>query len=261
MVRVLGFLVVLLLPVAAVADEVMLYAAGSLKAALGEVARDFGKATGHKVATTFAPSGLLRQRIEKGEPAQVFASANMKHPTKLHRDGRAGPVTMFARNKLCAIAQPEVAVDTASLLEVLLDPNTRVGTSTPKADPSGDYAWALFGKANKVEPGAFKTLDAKAMRLTGGRDTAKAPKGRNQYGWVMEGGKADLFLTYCTNAALAKKEVPSLKIVSVPNALSVGAKYGVTTLKGAPGAAEKLKAYILSANGQKVLARYGFDAP
>jgi len=257
----LGFLAVLLVPMTVVADEVALYAAGSLKAALGEVARDFEKTTGHKVVTNFAPSGLLRQRIEKGEPAQVFASANMKHPTKLHRDGRAGPVIMFARNKLCAIAQPEVAVDTGSLLEVLLDPNTRIGTSTPKADPSGDYAWALFRKADKVKPGAFKMLDAKAMKLTGGRDTAKAPKGRNQYGWIMEGRKADLFLTYCTNAALAKKEVPDLKIVAVPEALSVGAKYGITLLKGAPMAAEKLKIHILSANGQRVLARYGFDAP
>lgn len=191
----------------------------------------------------------------------MFASANMKHPTKLHRDGRAGPVIMFARNKLCAIAQPEVAVDTGSLLEVLLDPNTRIGTSTPKADPSGDYAWALFRKADKVKPGAFKMLDAKAMKLTGGRDTAKAPEGRNQYGWIMEGRKADLFLTYCTNAALAKKEVPDRKIVAVPEALSVGAKYGITVLKGAPMAAEKLKIHILSVNGQRVLARYGFDAP
>jgi len=254
-------LTILFLSAVTVADEVSLYAAGSLKAALSEVALDFEKATGHRVKTTFAPSGLLRQRIEQGEPAQVFASANTKHPTKLHMDGHAGPVAMFARNKLCAIVQTDTSVDEASLLDVLLDPNTRVGTSTPKADPSGDYAWALFRKADKIKPGAFKVLDAKALKLTGDRHTPKAPKGRNQYGWVMEGRKADLFLTYCTNAVLTKKEVPELKIVTVPDALSVSAKYGITVLKGAPSAARQLKAYILSTDGKRVLVRYGFGTP
>ena len=34
-----------------------------------------------------------------------------------------------------------------NLLARLLDPELRIGTSTPKADPSGDYAWALFAKS------------------------------------------------------------------------------------------------------------------
>src|SRR5690606_12020460 len=133
-------------------------------------------------------------------------SANMKHPETLAKAGKAGPVRMFARNKLCAIAQPGVKVTTATLLDVLLDAKVRVGTSTPKADPSGDYAWKLFEKAEKARPGAFKTLDANALKLTGGPTSEKAPKGKNQYGWVMSEKKADLFLTYCTNAVLAKKD-------------------------------------------------------
>lgn len=252
---------ILLLSGPAMAAEVNLYAAGSLKAALGDVSRDFEKMTGHTVANTFAPSGLLRQRIEKGEPAQVFASANMKHPETLFKAGKAGPVTMFARNKLCAIAQDAVKVDTATLLDVLLDPKIGVGTSTPKADPSGDYAWKLFKKAGAVKPGAFETLDKKAMKLTGGPTSEKAPKGRNQYGWVMETKKPDVFLTYCTNAVLAQKEVPSLKIVQVPENLSVGANYGLTVIKGASGVAEELAAYILSDKAQNVLRAYGFVAP
>ncbi|MCB2101869.1 MAG: molybdate ABC transporter substrate-binding protein, partial [Rhodobacterales bacterium] len=216
---------------AAMADKVNLYAAGSLRAALGDVAQDFARASGHEVATTFAPSGLLRQRIEKGEPAQVFASANMKHPKTLEAAGKAGPVTRFARNKLCAIAQPGVAVTTDNLLSVLLDPAVRVGTSTPKADPAGDYAWKLFARADKVRPGALAALDAKALKLTGGPTSAPAPKGRNKYGWVMENKRADVFLTYCTNAVLARKEVPDLQIVTVPDNLSVGAEYGLTLLR------------------------------
>ena len=87
------------------------------------------------------------------------------------------------------------------------------------------------------------------------------PKGRNQYGWAMENKRADVFLTYCTNAVLAKKEVPGLQIVALPDALSVGADYGITLIAGASKAAAQLADYILGSDGQKVLARFGFDAP
>ncbi len=242
------------------ADPIKLYAAGSLKAALGDVASNYSAAYDTPVETAFGPSGLLRERIEKGETAHVFASANMKHPKTLESQGKGGPVALFARNKLCALAQENVAVTTETLLDVLLDPAIRVGTSTPKADPSGDYAWQLFDKADAIRSGAGETLKAKALQLTGGPDSEKAPEGSNQYGWVMEGGKADIFLTYCTNAVLAKKQVASLNIVPVPPALSVGADYGLIVPDKDNAAAWHLAMYILSPEGQTVLADYGFDA-
>jgi hypothetical protein len=39
-----------------------------------------------------------------------------------------------------------LTVDSANLLERMLDPNVKLGTSTPKADPSGDYALKFSGK-------------------------------------------------------------------------------------------------------------------
>ncbi len=250
----------LALPTSGVAESVALYAAGSLKAALGAVAAAYETATGTAVETTFGPSGLLRQRIEKGEAAHVFASANMKHPRTLESQGRGTPVVLFARNRLCGLAQPAVRVSPESLLDVLLSADVRVGTSTPKADPSGDYAWELFGKAEKLKPGSFETLSGKALPLTGGADSEKAPEGRNPYGWVMEGGKADVFLTYCTNAVLARKEVPGLQIVQIPPELSVGADYGLMVLEGARAAAWRLAMFILAPEGQQILAEYGFVA-
>ncbi len=71
----------------------------------------------------------------------------------------------FTGNRLCAVAQPEVGLTPANLLERLLDPAVRVGSSTPKADPSGDYTWMMFERADKLHPGAFNTLSAKAMQL------------------------------------------------------------------------------------------------
>jgi molybdate transport system substrate-binding protein len=253
-------LLALFMPLFASADSLTLYAAGSLKAALGDVAASYEKTYKTKVATKFGPSGLLRKAIEGGENPDVFASANMAHPEKLASGGWGSPVVLFARNQLCALAQPDVAVTTDNFFNILMDKNVRVGTSTPKADPSGDYAWELFRKADTVKAGSFTTLSGKALQLTGGPDSEKAPAGRNQYGWVMGEKKADVFLTYCTNAVLARKDVQTLQIVRIPEELSVGADYGLLVRNGAPNEAWRLALYILSPEGQKILKEYGFDA-
>lgn len=239
----------------AMAEEVTLFAAGSLKAALSEVAKDYSTAYGVPVDTSFGPSGLVRERIEAGEAAHVFASANMRHPRTLESAGKGGPVALFARNRLCGLARPDVTVSTDTLLEVMLSDDMRLGTSTPKADPSGDYAFELFDKS-----GHAGTLKAKALQLTGGPDSTKPPEGRNNYAWVLDSDQADVLLTYCTNAVLAQKEVPGLQIIQVPEALSVGADYGLIVLDGAPADAWKFAMHILSPAGQSVLASYGFDA-
>jgi len=251
----------LLTPLMANSAPLEFRAAGSLKSAMTELIGEYQKITPVEVEAQFAPSGLLRKRIEQGEHVDLYASANMKHPLALREEAKGGPVVMFARNKLCAIAQPEVAVDSVTLLGKLLDPKVRVGTSTPKADPAGDYAWKLFAKADKLSSGATSLLQDKALQLTGGPDSAKAPEGKNPYGWVMANKRADIFLTYCTNAVLAQKEVPALQIISVPEALSVGANYGLMVLNGDKGEASDLAMYILSEEGQQILAGYGFDVP
>ncbi len=254
------FFSILLLPVLSQAETVNLFAAGSLKAALGEVTKAFEQASGNSVHSEFGPSGLLRQRIEKEGQVHVFASANMEHPQTLVNKGLGGPIALFARNNLCALTQPGLQVASSTLLEAMLDPHMRLGTSTPKADPAGDYAWEMFEKAEKVKPGSFASLSAKALPLTGGPDSAKAPDGRNPYGWVMEEKKADIFLTYCTNAVLAAREVATLQILQIPQELAVGADYGIVVLDGAPVEAWRLAMFILGTEGQKVLAKHGFVA-
>ena len=252
-------LLALSMPLSASAESLKLYAAGSLKAALGDVAASYEKTYKTKVTTKFGPSGLLRKAIEGGESPDVFASANMAHPEKLESSGWGSPVALFARNKLCALAQPELEVTTDTLFNTLMDNQVRLGTSTPKADPSGDYAWELFRKADGIKEGSFAALSGKALKLTGGPDSEKAPKGRNQYGWVMGERKADVFLTYCTNAVLAQKELQTLKIIRIPEDLSVGADYGLIVRDGASPEAWRLAMYILSPEGQKILGEYGFE--
>ena len=248
-------------PAVAVGDPVQVYAAGSLRDALTEIARDHEARTGQKVVLTFAASGLLRERIEQGAPAQVFASADTKHPQRLANQGQWQAPVIFTRNTLCALAQGAVAVTSDTLLGTMLQPQVRLGISTPKADPAGDYAWALFQKAEALQPGATARLEAKALQLTGGAQSAQAPAGRNTYAWVMEQNRADVFLTYCTNAVAARAEVPSLQVVAVPEALQVGAAYGLTVRAGAPAQAQAFAQAVLQPPAQAVLRRLGFAAP
>ena len=246
---------------AAGADPVQVYAAGSLRDALTEIARDHEARTGQKVVLTFAASGLLRERIEQGAPAQVFASADTKHPQRLANQGQWQAPVVFTRNTLCALAQGAVAVTPETLLSTMLQPQVRLGISTPKADPAGDYAWALFQKADALQAGATARLETKALQLTGGANSAQAPAGRNTYAWVMEQNRADVFLTYCTNAVAARAEVRSLQVVAVPEALQVGAAYGLTVRAGASAQAQAFAQAVLQPPAQAVFRRLGFAAP
>lgn len=241
----------------AAAQTVQLYAAGSLRAALTEVVAAFGGGVEGK----FGPSGTLKDEIAGGARADLFASANMAHPQALAAAGRSGPVVLFARNRLCALARSDLAVTTATLLERMLDAGVKLGTSTPKADPSGDYAWEVFRKADALKPGAFALLDKKALQLVGGPASPAPPPGRTAYGALVAQGAADLFLTYCTNARAAQAEEPGQQVVALPEALTVGADYGLTVMREASATAHRLALFILSRDGQAILARHGFAAP
>ncbi len=251
-----------LIPVAARADAtVSLYAAGSLTGALGEVAKAYSAATGVEVATAFGPSGQMRERIEAGEPATVFASADFGHPRRLAEPGKAWQPVVFARNRLCLMARPGLAVGTDGVLDAMLDPALKLGTSTPGNDPSGDYAWAVFAKAEATRPGAKAALEAKALQLAGGKDSTKPPAGRNTYAWHLAEGRADLFLGYCSNGLVAAAELPGLTVTELPGMLSVGADYGLTVLTSPvdqEAAAARFAMFVLSPDGQAILARWGF---
>jgi molybdate transport system substrate-binding protein len=253
-----AFAGVLAMSVPVLADPVLLHAAGSLRPALSEIAGAFESQTGVVVEAKFGASGLLKDAIVAGEPAQVFASANIEHPQALADAGKSGPVVLFARNRLCGLVRSGLTVDPATLLDRMLDPAIRLATSTPRNDPAGDYAWGVFREAEHLRPGAFATLERKALQLVGG--SAAAPD-RSVYGTLLADGKADLFLTYCTNAAVAARENPGQSVVPLPDALAVAADYGLTVMAAAPADAYRFALFILSARGQAILAKHGFTPP
>ena len=96
------------------------------------------------------------------------------------------------------------------------------------------------------------------MKLTGNPKSAAPPAGRTVYGWHVAEGRADIFLTYCTNALAAQKENPGQQVVALPANLSVGADYGLTVMTNAPPAALAFAQFIVSPEGQKILVSHGF---
>jgi molybdate transport system substrate-binding protein len=242
-------------------EPVLLHAAGSLRTALTEVTGAFEAASGQRVQTKYGPSGTLKDEIAGGARVEVFASANMEHPQALATAGKSGPVVLFARNRLCALVRPGLAVEPATIVDRMLDPSVKLGTSTPRADPAGDYAWEVFRKADRLRPGAFAVLEGKALRLTGGPNAPAAPPGRTIYGALVAEGKADIFLTYCTNAREAQTQNSGQQVVPLPAELAVGADYGLTVIGGASPQAYQFAIFVLSVDGQRILAKHGFAAP
>jgi len=242
-------------------DPVLLHAAGSLRAALSDVAKAFEAASGIKVEGKYGASGTLRDEIAGGAKTEVFASANMMHPDSLAKAGKSGSVVLFARNRLCALVRPGLAVAPSNLLDQMLREDVKLATSTPKADPSGDYAFEVFAKADAIKGGSRAALERKALQLSGAPSSVRPPEGRNLYGWHVAEGRADIYLCYCTAAASAQKENPGQQIVALPETLAVGADYGLTVMNGASAAAHRFALFVLSADAQRILASHGFSAP
>ena len=97
--------------------------------------------------------------------------------------------------------------------------------------------------------------------MTGGPNAPSAPPGRTIYGALVAEGKADIFLTYCTNAREAQAQNSGQQVVPLPAELAVGADYGLTVVGGASSQAYQFAIFVLSVDGQRILAKHGFAAP
>ncbi|MCO5089761.1 substrate-binding domain-containing protein [Bosea sp. (in: a-proteobacteria)] len=241
-------------------EPVTLHAAGSLRRAFGELLPLFEQAHAVRVEALFGPAGLLRRRIEAGEGAQVFASANMEHPRRLFEAGRYGEPVCFARNEICALVRRDLAIGPAGLVDAMLDPELVLATSTPGADPSGDYAELVFARIDHLRPGAGAALAARARRLLGGGFTSEVPVGQAPSAWLIETGQADIVLGY-RSGTLGLDAAGPCAVVTLPRDCAVTASYGLAVARTATRAGHDLAALLLSGEARDVLLRNGFMAP
>lgn len=240
-------------------QPVTLYAAGSLRGAFGALLPLFEQAHPGSVAATFGPAGLLRERIEAGAVPDVFASANMDHPRRLFEACLFGAPACFARNAICAVVRRDLAINTAGLVEAMLDPAILLATSTPGADPSGDYAEMVFARIDRLRPGAGAGLTAKARRLLGGGFVSDVPAGQAPGAWLIETGQADIVLGYRSGTlGLMSRHCA---VVALPDSCAVTATYGLAVGRDARQAGHDLAAFLLSQEARELLLRNGFLAP
>lgn len=71
----------------ALADEVVVFAAASLKTALDGVAADYQAATGNTVTISYAGSNALAKQIIEGAPADIFFSASKSWMDEVEKAG------------------------------------------------------------------------------------------------------------------------------------------------------------------------------
>jgi len=257
MARWLVFLSLFLYVSQARSEDIVLYAAGSLHGALTAVVDDYAKTSGISVKLVFGPSGLLTDRIEAGETFDLLASADMEHPLKLRKDGLAAAVVLFARNALCAFATPDAALTVDNFAERLLAPDVKLGTSTPKADPSGDYTWRMFALIDQQHPGALTILDAKAQKVMGGA-VAGGSSDPNPIASAFKRGQINVMIAYCSAAEQIRKDVAGVNVAPVPEPFAITSYYGLAIKNHNSAAAIGLAFAILSPEGQATLERFGF---
>jgi len=253
-------LIALMLPAPpATADALRVLGAGSLTDAFTDLLRRFPAGADMIAAPEFGPSGLMREKIEAGLDVDLFASADMEQARRLAVGHPERVVIHFTRNRLCAVARAAIGLTTTNMLDRLLDPAVRLATSTPGTDPSGDYAWAVFARAEAVRAGARTALEAKAQQLYGaGAKTPPLVPGKGAVEGIFLSDRADVGLTYCSGTPAVMREVPGLVVVPLPPELTVGPAYGMVLLN-AKAVTLRFATFVLSEGGQAVMKAHGFD--
>lgn len=151
-------LALLLTPAPAVAQELVLSVAVSMKEAVEELARGFAPGRpGVVLRFNFGASGELQKQIEAGAPVDLFVSAAQRQMDELEKAGLIVPSSRraFARNALTVIKPTDSRIDISKPGD-LLDPRVkRIVIGNPKTVPVGQYSeesLRAFGLWERVQP-------------------------------------------------------------------------------------------------------------
>lgn len=226
----------------AVKGGITVFAAASLTAAFNEVGEAFSKKYPDAKATfSFDASSALVTQITQGAPADVFASADEANMKKLTGAGLNGsePVT-FATNLLEIIVAPGNPKGITGVAD-LAKPGLKVALCAPEV-PCGAYAKQILDTAKvTVTP---VTLE------------------QNVKGVVTKvtAGEADAGIVYTTDVKAAGDKAAG---VEIPKDINVVARYPIASVKASknPDTDAAFIEFLLSGDGQAILAEYGFKAP
>lgn len=167
----------------AAADEVVVFAAASMKTALDEVAAAWMAETGHTVTVSYAGSNQLAQQIIEGAPADIFVSAAVNWMDEVEKAGlvvdgtRAdllgNTLVLVAHGKDAAPVEIGPGFDLAGLLG-----EDKLAMALVDAVPAGQYGKAALetlGVWDAVSPSVAQADNVRAaLALV---STGEAPYG------------------------------------------------------------------------------------
>lgn len=230
-------------------NTLTVFAAASLTDAFTELAAAYEVANpGATVLLNFAGSQALRTQIEQGAQADVFASANDRHMQSLVDAGLidAQAVADFATNRLVVIvpaSNPAAVVTLDDLARpgiklVLAAADVPVGNYTRQmlANAGDEFAQAVLANVVSEETNVRVVLNRVVL------------------------GEADAGIVYATDARAGGADVLT---IDIPDPLNVPASYPLAPLSASrqPDNAARFVDFVLSAEGQAILASYGFGPP
>lgn len=133
------------------ADDLLVFAAASLKNALDEANAAYRKQSETGVSASYAASGALAKQIENGAPADVFISADLEWMDRVQEKGLIRPDTRanWLGNRLVLVAPANSAakldvkpgLDLAAVLK-----GGRLAMGDPKFVPAGRYGQTALEK-------------------------------------------------------------------------------------------------------------------
>jgi molybdate transport system substrate-binding protein len=189
------FALVLLVPMAARAQQLTVFAAASLTDAMKDVSALWAKDGHPPLRLSFAASSTLARLIEQGAPAALFASADQKWMDYLAQKNLIVAHTRkdLLGNDLVLVVPADkplhVTIGPDFDLLGLLGANGRLATGDPAHVPVGIYAEQALKKLgwwDKIAPRLARTDDVRAALL------------------LVERGEAPAGIVYATDAAVSK---------------------------------------------------------
>lgn len=179
----------------AAAEEVVVFAAASLKTALDPIAQAFQDTSGDTVTISYAGSNALARQILDGAPADIFISASTDWMDEIEAGGELAEGTRhdLLGNRLVLVAHdaaaPQVTLAPGYDLAGMLD-GGKLAMALVDAVPAGQY-----GKAALTQLGLWDQVAPSVAQA----DNVRAALA------LVAAGEAPLGIVYATDAAAEPK--------------------------------------------------------
>lgn len=247
----LFFALFLTLSAAARAEPLMVFAASSLKESFETIAAEYERRNpGDEVELNFGGSQLLKQQIQQGAPADVFASADQATMDDLKVAGLAAEDRTFAKNRLVLVTRKSGQV---SSLKDAARPGVKVVVADASV-PVGRYTAQVLGKMDR--DGRYGNDFQRRIQAN---TVSQEPNVRTVLMKVAL-GEADAGFVYATDAATAEEKIDVFVIPNEVNAVA-GYPIAVLTKSAQQERAKRFVALVLSEKGQLILKGHGFLPP